>query len=307
MSEQPAAPVAAPVAATRPHLREHHGHRVEDPYEWLRDGDDPEVIAHLEAENAYAEARTAHLADLREQLFEEIRSRTQESDLSVPVAAGPWWYYSRTTEGRQYRTHCRAPLTDRAAVPELDPATPIPGEVVLLDEDALAEGQDFLALGAFEVSPGHDRLAYSVDLTGDERFDLTVVDLGTGAVLDTALRGLGYGAVFSRDGRHLFYLRVDEAWRPHQLWRHEVGADPAADVLLHQEDDERYWMGLGSSRDDRWVILSLGSRTTSEVHLLDADDPTGPLRCVAPRTEGVEYEVEPAADHLLVEIGRAHV
>lgn len=292
-----------PVARVGSHERVHHGHVVDDPYEWLRDGDDPQVRAHLEAENAYAEAMTAHLAPVREAIFEEIRARTLETDLTVPVASGPWWYYTRTREGSQYGIHCRARLTDRASVPELDPERPLPGEVVLLDGNALAHGHEFFALGAFAVSPDHRRLAYSVDTTGDERFDLRVADLGedgTVTVVDEGIAGVGYGAVFSRDGRHLFYVRVDDAWRPFELWRHEVGTDPSADVLVHREEDERFWMGIGSSRDDRWVVLSLGSRTTSEVHLVDADDPTGPMRCVAPRRDGVEYDVEPAGDHLLV-------
>lgn len=292
--------VQPPVAPRRPSRREHHGEVFEDPFEWLRDAQDPAVVAHLEAENAYAEERTAHLAPLRSAIVEEIRSRTLETDLSVPVAAGPWWYYTRTREGQQYGIHCRAPLADRVVVPALDPEHPLPGEQVLLDDNALAEGHEYLAVGAYEISADHDRLAYSVDVSGDERFDLTVLDLTTGAVLDDSVRGIGYGAVFSRDGAHVFYVRVDDAWRPHELWRHEVGGDPADDVLLHREDDERFWMGVDRSRDDRWVVLGLGSRTTSEVHLLDATDVTASMRCVAPRREGVEYDVEPAADHLLV-------
>ncbi len=289
-----------PVAQRRAWRREHHGDVVEDPYEWLRDADDPAVIAHLEAENTYAEARTAHLEPVRQAIFDEIKGRTLETDLSVPVAAGPWWYYTRTREGQQYGIHCRAPLTDRTAVPALDPERPLPGEQVLLDDNALAEGHDYLAVGAYEVSPDHSRLAYSVDVSGDERFDLTVLDLETGTVIDDSIRGIGYGAVFSRDGQHIFYVRVDDAWRPFELWRHEIGTDPADDVLVHRETDERFWMGVDRSRDDRWVVLGLGSRTTSEVWLLDAADVSTPARCVAPRREGVEYDVEPAADHLLV-------
>lgn len=292
--------VVAPVAARHPHRREHHGDVVDDPYEWLRDLEAPEVLAHLEAENAYSDARTAHLEPLRREIVAEIKGRTQESDLSVPVAAGPWWYYTRTREGRQYGIHCRAPLEDRTQVPELDPERSLPGEEVLLDDNALAEGHDYLAVGAYEVSPDHTRLAYSVDVSGDERFDLTVLDLPTREVLDDSIRGIGYGAVFSADGRHVYYVRVDDAWRPHELWRHEVGTDPGGDVLVHREDDERFWMGVDRSRDDRWVVLGLGSRTTSEVWLLDATDVEAPPRCVAPRQDGVEYDVEPAADHLLV-------
>ncbi|UTT67244.1 S9 family peptidase [Janibacter sp. CX7] len=289
-----------PVAAQKPWTRRHHGDDVADPYEWLRDGEDPQVIAHLEAENAYAEGTTAHLAPLRQAIFDEIKHRTLETDLSVPVASGDWWYYSRTVEGSQYAIQCRAPLTDRTAVPELDPSQPLPGEIVLLDGNELAQDHEFFSLGGFEVSADHTRLAYAVDVTGDERFDVTVMDIATREVLDESVTGAGYGLAFSRDGQHLFHVAVDDAWRPHEVWRHEVGAPRDADVLVHREEDERFWMGLGTSRDERWIVLGLGSKTTSEVHLIDADDPTAPMRCVAPRREGVEYDVEPAGDHLLV-------
>lgn len=289
-----------PVAEQRPLTRSHHGDDVVDPYEWMRDGEDPEVLAHLEAENAYAEAMTAHLAPLRQRLFDEMKERTLETDLSVPVASGDWWYYARTVEGQQYAIHCRAPLTDPTRVPELDPSEPLPGEVVLLDGNALAEGHEFFSLGGLEVSADHTRLAYAVDVTGDERFDVRVVDLASGEVLDEAVTGAGYGLAFSRDGSYLFHVAVDDAWRPHEVWRHEIGTSREDDVLVHREEDERFWMGLGVSRDDRWVVLALGSKTTSEVHLIDATDPTAPPRCVAPRREGVEYDVEPAADHLLI-------
>ncbi|WP_422389022.1 S9 family peptidase [Janibacter alittae] len=293
-------PPTPPVAPVREHVRSHHGDEVVDPYEWLRDGEDPDVLAHLEAENAYAEASTEHLAPLRRRLFDEIKERTLETDLSVPVASGQWWYYARTVEGQQYAIHCRAPLTDARAVPELDPSEPLPGEVVLLDGNALADGHEFFSLGGLEVSHDHSRLAYAVDVTGDERFDVRVVDIASGDLLDEAVTGAGYGLAFSREGDHLFHVGVDDAWRPHEVWRHEVGTAREDDVLVHREEDERFWMGLGTSRDDRWIVLALGSKTTSEMHLIDAADPTAPARCVAPRREGIEYDVEPAADHLLI-------
>lgn len=289
-----------PRAATREHVREHHGDRLVDPYEWLRDGDDPEVLALLEAENAYADARTAHLKPLRESIFGEIKSRVLETDLSVPVRSGPWWYYSRTVEGQQYAIHARVPVTDPGVRPVIAPDTTPDGEQVLVDGNAEAGDSEFFAIGALTVSPDHTRLALATDTTGDERFDLVVRDLETGATLDDSITGIGYGVEFSRDGGTLFYTRLDEAWRPHELWRHTVGADPVSDVLVHHEADERFWMGVGSSRDDRWVILALGSKTTSEVRLLDATTPEADFRVIAPRRDGVEYDVEPAADRLLI-------
>jgi oligopeptidase B len=289
-----------PRAERREHVRTHHGEVFVDAYEWLRDKDDPAVIAHLEAENAYAEATTAHLQPLRERIFEEIRSRTQESDLSVPVASGGWWYYSRTVEGEQYAVHCRVRVGDAAVRPQPEAGAMVPDEQVLLDGNAEAAGQDFFSLGALEVSPDHRRMAYAVDTAGDERFALRVKDLETGEVVDDAVTDVGYGCVFSLDGQHLFYLRLDESWRPYQVWRHEVGTSAEADVLVYEEGDARFWMGLGSSRDDRWLLIGIGSKTTSEVRILDAADPTGQFHVVTPRQDGVEYDVEPASDRLLI-------
>ncbi|WP_425572026.1 S9 family peptidase [Pedococcus ginsenosidimutans] len=300
-------PPVPPRAARRDTTREHHGDVVVDPYEWLRDKADPAVVSHLEAENAYAEAVTADLEPLRAAIFEEIRSRTQETDLSVPVASGPWWYYSRSYEGSQYSVECRCPRVEGEPRPTPEAQAEVAGEQVLLDGNVEARGHDFFALGALSVSPDHRLLAYAVDTEGDERFALRVKDLSTGEVVDTAVREVGYGCVFSLDGRHLFYTRVDETWRPHQVWRHEVGGPSEADVLVHQEDDERFWMGLGSSRDDRWIMIGLGSKTTSEVMILDAADPTGEFRVVAPRREGVEYDVEPGPDRLLIVHNADHV
>jgi oligopeptidase B len=282
------------------HVREHHGDRVVDPFEWLRDKDNPEVVAHLEAENAYAEARTSHLEPLRGRIFDEIKSRTQETDLSVPVAYRGWWYYSRTFEGKQYAAQCRVRVVAGRERPQLEPGVSPEGEQVLLDGNAEAEGHEFFSLGAFDVSPDGRRIAYAVDVEGDERFALRVKDIETGEVIDEAVREIGYGAVWSLDGQHLFYTRVDESWRPHQVWRHEVGTAEQDDVLVLEEPDERFWIGIGSSRDDAWVIIQVGSKLTSEVLLLDAAVPLGQPRVVAPRRDGVEYDVEPAGDRLLV-------
>ena len=276
---------APPTPERRPHVREHHGHRVEDPYAWMRDLEDPALLAHLEAENAYAEARTEHLAPLRATIVEEIRSRVKETDLSVPVASGPWWYYARTVEGRQYAAQVRSPLADHAVRPDPE-ARSVPGEQVVVDGNVEAGDSEFFSLGALTVSADHRLVAFAVDTAGDERFDLTVRDIESGEVLDTSITGIGYGVELSRDGRFVFYTRLDDAWRPHQLWRHRVGGDPAEDVLVHQEDDERFWMGVAASRDERWLLLGLGSKTTSEVHVLDADDPGGAVAGARPAPRG---------------------
>jgi oligopeptidase B len=292
----------APTAERRPHLRTHHGDTVTDHYEWLRDKDDPAVIAHLEAENRYTEARTAHLADLTDAVFGEIKARTQETDLSVPGYAShrggdAYWYYSRTVEGSEYAIFCRVPARDRATPP--DPSGTIEGEQVLLDGNAEAEGHDFFSVGASSVSEDGRLLAYSVDTTGGERFTLRVRDLTTGAELPDVVEDTAYGVAWAGSS-HLFYTRADEAWRPHVVLRHRLGTDPAEDAVVLTEPDERFWVGVDTSRDDRWVVIGMGSKLTSEYHLLPADQPESEPRLVAPRREGVEYDVEPAGDRLLI-------
>jgi oligopeptidase B len=197
----------------------------------MADLEDPELLAHLEAENAYASARTTHLEGLRGELFEEIRSRVKETDLSVPVASGPWWYFSRTVAGRQYASHVRVPLTDPAVRPDPE-ADAVAGEQVVVDGNVEAGDSEFFSLGAMTVSADHRLVAFAVDTAGDERFDLVIRDIGTGEVLDRSVTGIGYGVELSLDGTFVFYTRLDEAWRPHQLWRHRVGGDPADDVLV---------------------------------------------------------------------------
>ena len=296
----------APSAVHRDVVRSHHGEDVTDSFEWLRDKSDPEVIAHLEAENAYTEAVTAHLEGLRGRIFGEIKGRTQETDLSVPVRHRDWWHYTRTIEGEQYAVHARIAVGDSPDRPVLDPGTVPDGEQVLLDGNAEAAGQEFFSLGAYDVSAHGERLAYAVDTTGDERFDLRIKDLTTGEIIDDAVTGIGYGVAWSADAETIFYTRVDDAWRPYQVWRHVVGTPAEEDVLVFQEDDERFWMGIGTSRDDRHVMIGLGSKNTSEFRLLSAEDPTGEFRVVAPREEGVEYDVEAAGDTLWIVHNRNH-
>ncbi|MCT9821547.1 S9 family peptidase [Microbacterium sp. W1N] len=293
------APTAAPVAAARPTVRTHHGDEVNDPYEWLRAKEDPEVIAHLEAENAYTDARTAHLSGLRERIFEEIKGRTLETDLSVPARRGGWWYYGRTVAGKQYGIHCRAPLAgpDDWTPPELSPDTEVPGEEVLLDGNVEAEGHEFFSLGSFDVSTDGTRLLYGVDTEGDERYTLRIRDLARGEDLTDVVTGTSAGASFSPDGRHVVYTTVDDAWRPDTVWLHEVGTDADADAKLFHEPDERYWVGAGFTRSDQYLVIEVGSSITTEEFLVPADDLRREPRSIWPRVEGVEY----SATHAVVD------
>ena len=288
--------IEPPRAKKVPTTRTFHGDSVVDEYEWLRDKESSETIAYLEAENAYTEQATAHLAGLRETLFEEIRSRTKETDLSVPSRIGPYWYYSRSLEGQQYGISCRCPVSDPDdwTPPVLEADGDVPDEEVLLDLNELAEGHDFFSLGASSVSPDGNLLAFSVDTVGDERFLLRIKDLRTGVLLPDQIPDTAYGATWALEGKHLFYTTVDQAWRPDRIWRHELGTDPSADVTVFHEPDERFWTSVGRSRDDRFLMIGVGSKTTTEYRVLDAADPTGDFRVVAPRRQGVEYTVEHA-------------
>ncbi|WP_433169419.1 S9 family peptidase [Kribbella sp. CA-247076] len=287
--------VKPPVAARKPVERRHHGDVFVDEYEWLRDKSDDDVLEYLRAENAYTEARTAHLESLREAIFKEISDRTLQTDLSVPARRGGYWYYARTIEGKQYGIHCRV-KADGDEPPATDGE--IPGEEVMLDGNEVAGDSEFFSLGTVDVSPDGRLLAYSVDLKGDERFTLRIKDLSTGELLPDELPEVHYGSAWSADGSTIFYTKVDDAWRPYQVWRHTLGAGD--DVLVMEEPDERFWVGVDLTRNEQAIMIALGSKLTSEVWLLDANDPAGEPVVVAPRREGVEYDVEHAGDQLLV-------
>lgn len=288
-----------PIAARKPIERVQHGDTFVDDYEWLRDKADPAVLDYLRAENAYTDARTAHLEPLRQRIFDEIVSRTKQTDLSVPVRHGRFWHYDRTVTGQQYPVYCRVPATGNQP-PVGSEDQPLPDEQVLLDANEVAGDSEFFALGTIDTSPAGELLAYSVDLTGDERFTLRIKDLRTGRQLPDEVPGIFYSSAWSADQRALFYVRVDEAWRPYQVWRHTVGTDAAADVLVFTEPDERFWVDVELSRNQRAIQISIASKLTSEVWLIDAQAPdSGPV-LVAARTEGVEYTVEHAGDQLLI-------
>ncbi|MGV9857919.1 S9 family peptidase [Gordonia sp. NPDC003425] len=295
----------APAAKKVPSERVHHGDTFVDDYEWLRDKDDPEVVAFLEAENAYTEENTADLADLRASIFGEIKARTKETDMSVPSRRGNYWYYGRTHEGKQYGINCRCPIRgeDDWTPPEISDDATLPGEQILLDANVEAEGHDFFSLGALSVSHDGQWLAYSTDVVGDERYTLRFRNLDTGELLPETIADTAGGAVWSLDAAHVFYQTVDAAWRPDTVWRHDIGAG-TEDVKVFHEPDERYWVGMGTTRSDKYLMIAAGSKITSECYVLAADDPTGEFRSVAPRVDGVEYTVEHAeiggSDYFLI-------
>ena len=287
--------VQPPVAKRGNHRREHHGDVFIDPYEWLRDKDNPEVIAHLEAENAYTEDATGHLEPLRQKIFDEIKARTKETDLSVPMRRNGWWYYARSFEGKQYAVHCRCPIGDPDdwTPPQLDEGAEIPGEQILLDENVEADGHEYFSLGAATVSLDGNILAYSVDVLGDERYTLKFKDLRTGELYDDTITGIGAGGTWAADSRTLYYTTVDDAWRPDTVWRHRLASGLPAEKVYH-EPDERFWVAIGRSRSDKYLFVASGSAVTTEVRYVDATDPTAELTTVWERRDLVEYSVEHA-------------
>lgn len=277
-----------PIAPRRPHVHTEHGHERHDPWFWLRDRDDPEVIAYLEAENRYTEAALAHLEGLRKTLFEEMRSRIQEDDISAPVPWGGYWYYRRTVQGLSYPIYCRRRGSMDAP------------EQVLLDVNELARDHEYTSLGAFEISPDHRRLAYAVDHSGREIYDVRIKDLETGEHLPDALIGIWPDLVWAPDGRTLFYTTLDATLRPWRLHRHTLGAAQSADPIVFEEPDERFRVSAYRTRSDAYIVLAVRSALTTECHVLPADRPDGAFRCLQPRHTGMRYTVEHQGDRFLV-------
>jgi oligopeptidase B len=274
--------VSEPQAPRRPTPLTHHGDTRIDDWHWLRDKDNPEVIGLLEAENEFTTEYMSGTEQLQQELFEEFKGRIQETDLSVPVRKGPWWYYSRTEEGQQYGIHCRKPDHD---------GEPGGDEIVLLDENVTSGDAEYFALGTFTVDPTGQRLAYSVNTDGSETFELHIRDLGSLTDLPDIIKETHYSSAWSRDGSVLFYTRQDATKRPYQVWRHVVGHPDGSDELIHQEDDERFFVGVGNSKTDDYLLISISSSLTSEVRVLRSDDPLGAFAVIKPRLQGVEYHL----------------
>jgi oligopeptidase B len=297
-TEYPAEP---PSAKQVPHQRTFHGDTVTDEYAWLADKDDPDTVDYLRAENAYTEAATAGLSGLSDQIFEEIKARTQESDLSVPVRKGGWWHYSRTVEGKQYAVHCRRAVRAGEVIPPMATAgQPLDGEEELLDGNELAVNHEFFSLGAFRPSPDQRWLAYSTDFSGNERFTIKIKDLSSGDMLGDEIPDTYAGCAWSLDASTLFYVTVDDAWRPYRVWRHRVGMPAGQDTMVFEEPDERFHVYVGLTRSERYLLIRSASVLTTEVWALDAATPDGEFTVVAPRRQGVDYDVEDAGDRFLI-------
>ena len=285
---------APPQARAERTQTEVHGHTLVDDYAWLRDKTDPHVIAYLEAENAYTEAVMAPTASLQQTLYNEMLSHIKETDITVPSQKGEYWYYTRTEQGRQYPIYCRK----RGSRAEYDQAS----EEVLLDVDKLAEGESFMALGAFTVSDDGTLLAYTTDTKGFRQYTLQVKDLRTGTLLGERVERVG-SVVWAADNRTVFYTVEDEEQkRQFQLYRHVLGTAHSEDILILEETDERFNLAAGRTRDGEYIVVESGSHTTSEGRFLRADQPAAELMLVARRRDGVEYSVDHRYGRLYIRV-----
>ena len=262
-----------------------HGMLLSDDYAWLRDKENPDVTAYLEAENAYADAVMAPLAGLREELYQEMLSHVKQTDVSVPYRDGAWWYYTRTEEGLQYGIHCR----------KLGgPNGPDAGahEEVVLDGNQLAQGHAFFSVGDTDITDDGRWLAYTTDTKGFRQYTLRIKDLETGETLPGEVERVG-SVVWAADNRTLFYTVEDEQQkRQFQVWRYALGSAHADDVLLYQDDDERFNLAAGRTRDGKYIIVESASHTTSEARVLRADEPAGNFSLIAPREDEHEYSID---------------
>ncbi len=304
---QDQSPAPPPVARKRHTETLMHGVVLTDDYAWLRDKQNPEVTAYLEAENAHAEAWMAPLAALREDLYKEMLSHIKQTDVSVPFRDGDWWYFTRTEEGQQYAIHCRKAATDRITPSDCHPERGRGGdrvegpafsflddtpEQVILDGNQLAQGHAFFAIGATDITDDGRWLAYTTDTTGFRQYTLHIKDLETGETLPGEVERVG-SVVWAADNRTLFYTVEDEEQkRQYQLWRHQRGTPHSGDVLVYQDDDERFNLGAGRTRDGQFIVLESASHITTESQVLPAADPEAAFTLIAPRQDDHEYSID---------------
>jgi oligopeptidase B len=293
-------PPQPPFAKTEPSTTTHQRWTLVDPYAWLQDKTDPQVIAYLEAENAYARAVMQPTEPLQEQLFQEMRARIQEDDSSAPQLRGGYWYYARFNPGQQYRLFCRKQSSLDAA------------EEILLDENALAVGQPYCRVLTFEPSPDHTLLAYSVDTTGSLVFDLYIKDLRSGEQLAGPIPQVAMTAVWANDNRTLFYTVFDASHRAYKLFCHTLGEAGkggqrppdhpiiSADRLVWHETDESFMLRITRSRSGAYLLVTIASQSSSEVRYLPADQPTADLAVIQPRQPWLEYYADHHGDRFLI-------
>ena len=296
----------APVADARPSSYTLHGLTVEDPYRWLKDDsfpavDDQDVLAYLQAENAYSKAIMAPRRELVETIYGEIKAREQPDDADVPVKDGPFYYQGRFAEGAQYRIWSRWPAQDAGAE-----QGPTGAAHVILDETSLATGAGYFRRGAFAVSNDARLLAYSADTSGAERFTLRIKDLDSGELLDDVIHDTQGRAVWAADDAVLFYTVVDEQGRAYQVRRHVVGNSEASDAVVYEEKDTRFFVGVSLTSSKDYVVIHTADHVTSEAYLIPAADPSGEPRVVSTRRTGHKYHLDHQGDRFVIKTNDTH-
>ena len=288
-----------PVAPRIDHTETHHGYELSDPYHWLKDQSYPEVtdqrvLEYLNAENDYFEAAMAPHRGLIDELFGEIKARQPDEDESVPYRKGDYLYRWRFEKDAQYRLWQRAPVD----APE--------HWQTFLDEPQLADTHPYFSLGSLSVSPDGNYLAWSADTNGSERFDLTITDLRTGADLPEVMTQTIGSPVWAADNEHLFYLKVNDAWRPYQVLRHRLGSDVDDDVVVYEEADEGFFVGIGETQSERWLVITSGDHITNENYLIEASRPLSEPALIAPRRAGHEYHVDHRGSEFFIRTNDQH-
>lgn len=280
--------VKSPIADKQPQILELHGDQRIDNYFWLRDLENPQVIAYLNAENAYTTEMMRHTEQLQTKLYDEMLQKIKETDLSVPYRKDDYYYYSRTEAGKAYPIYCRK--KGSLAAPE----------EVLLDENELAKEHEFFSLGIFDVSPNHQILAYSIDTTGSEQYTLFFLDLTTSVLYPESIPDTYFSFAWANDNQTVFYTKINDANRPYQVFRHTLGTEPVTDVLMYEEPDDTYNLYVYKTRSAAYILLMLHSSITTEIHYLAADNPRGEFQVIHPRTTGMEYEVDHHSDYFYI-------
>jgi oligopeptidase B len=288
--------IKPPVAKKLPKKSIYHKEELIDNYYWLRERDNPEVLEYLIAENKYTETMMKHTEKLQNRLFEEMKSRIKEDDVSAPERAGDYQYYFRMEKGKQYKKYFRKKIEATLE------------EELLLDENELAEGYGYFKIGAFRVSPNHEFLAYSVDVNGSEEYTIHIKDLKSNAILDDSITntaylsfGVGISSLeWTNDNKSFLYTTLDEAKRPHKLYRHEIGSDPKEDRLIYQEEDKAYYLFLTKSRDQAFFFMTLQSEVTTEVHFLPDKKPYGDFTIIHPRQQNMEYYIDQQNNNFII-------
>lgn len=287
----------APVAKIVPKRSIYHGEELIDNYHWLRERNNPEVINYLKAENNYTETTMKHTEKLQDRLFEEIKGRIKEDDVSAPEKAGEYQYYFRMEKGKQYKRYFRKKIDE-----ELE-------EELLLDENELAKGYGYFKIGSFKISPNHEFLAYSVDVNGSEEFTIFIKVLRDNTILEDRITNTAcgfsseigtYGLEWTNDNKSFFYTTLDKTKRPHKLYRHVIGTDPKKDDLIYHENDKAYFLYLTKSRDQTYFFMTLQSNITSEVHFLPASKPDEDFTIIHPRQPKMEYYIEHQKENFII-------